>query len=48
MQCARTLQELQFVFDTNQKQRRYMKNLTHAMENPSLCQFLKNDVDGVT
>jgi hypothetical protein len=45
MSCAQTLQELQFVLDTTQKQRCYMKNLTDAMENPSLCQFLKNDVD---
>ena len=45
MSCAQTLHELQFVLDTNQKQLCYMKNLTDAMENPSLCQLLKNDVD---
>jgi hypothetical protein len=45
MSCAQTLQELQFVLAINQKQQCYMKNLTDAIENPSLCQFLKNDVD---
>jgi len=37
MSCAQTLQELQFLLGTNQKQRYYMKNLTDAMENQSLC-----------
>lgn len=37
MSRAQTLQELQFLLGTNQKQRCYMINLTDAMENQSLC-----------